>query len=134
MILPAFVLGSAFAAWVMRQTRSAMLEALRSDYVRTARAKGLTESRVIMRHALRNSLLTVVTLLGLEMGVLVSGSVVTEQIFLIPGFGKLIVDAVVTRDFPIIQGVALFSAVGYILINLLVDMLYSRLDPRIRFT
>lgn len=133
MILPAFVLGSAFAAWVMRQTRSAMLEALRSDYVRTARAKGLTESRVIVRHALRNSLLTVVTLLGLEMGVLISGSVVTEQIFLIPGFGKLIVDAVVTRDFPIIQGVALFSTVGYILINLLVDMLYSRLDPRIRF-
>ncbi len=134
MILPAFVLGSAFAAWVMRQTRSAMLEALRSDYVRTARAKGLTESRVITRHALRNSLMTVVTVLGLEMGVLISGSVVTEQIFLIPGFGKLIVDAVVTRDFPIIQGVALFSAAGYILINLLVDMLYSRLDPRIRLT
>jgi peptide/nickel transport system permease protein len=134
MILPAFVLGSAFAAWVMRQTRSAMLEALRSDYVRTARAKGLTEARVIMRHALRNSLMTVVTVLGLEMGVLISGSVVTEQIFLIPGFGKLIVDAVVTRDFPIIQGVALFSAAGYILINLLVDTLYSRLDPRIRFT
>jgi peptide/nickel transport system permease protein len=127
------VLGSGFAAWVMRQTRSAILDALQSDYVRTARAKGLPEQRVIVRHALRNSLITVVTVLGLELGALISGSVVTEQIFLIPGFGKLIVDAVVTRDFPIIQGVALFAAGGYILINLLVDAAYSRLDPRIRF-
>jgi peptide/nickel transport system permease protein len=133
MIMPAFVLGSGFAAWVMRQTRSAMLESLRSDYVRTARAKGLAEPGVIRRHALRNSLMSVVTVLGLELGALVSGSVVTEQIFLIPGFGKLIVDAVVTRDFPIIQGVALVSASGYIVINLLVDMVYSWLDPRVRF-
>ena len=132
MILPAFVLGSGFAPWVMRQTRSAMLDVLRSDYVRTARAKGLREAVVVTRHALRNSLITVVTLLGLEVGVLISGSVVTEQIFLIPGFGKLIIDAVVTRDFPIVQGVALFSAAGYILINLLVDAAYARLDPRIR--
>ncbi len=134
MILPAFVLGSAFAAWVMRQTRSAVLESLRSDYVRTARAKGLREVTVITRHALRNSLITVITVLGLEAGALISGSVITEQIFLIPGFGKLIIDAVVNRDFPIIQGVALFSALGYILINLLVDLLYARLDPRIRTT
>lgn len=133
MMLPAFVLGSGFAAWVMRQTRSAMLEALRSDYVRTARAKGLPSTAVVMRHALRNSLITVVTVLGLELGVLISGSVITEQIFLIPGFGKLIVDAVVTRDFPIIQGVALVSAVAYIGVNLLVDAIYARLDPRIRF-
>ncbi len=132
MILPALVLGSGFAAWVMRQTRSAMLDALRSDYVRTARAKGLAEAAVVTRHALRNSLITVITVLGLEVGVLISGSVVTEQIFLIPGFGKLIIDAVVTRDFPIIQGVALFSAAAYILINLLVDATYARLDPRIR--
>ncbi len=134
MILPAFVLGSAFAAWVMRQTRSAVLESLRSDYVRTARAKGLREVTVITRHALRNSLITVITVLGLEAGALISGSVITEQIFLIPGFGKLIIDAVVNRDFPIIQGVALFSALGYIIINLLVDILYARLDPRIRTT
>jgi len=133
MMLPAFVLGSGFAAWVMRQTRSAMLEALRSDYVRTARAKGLAPATVIMRHALRNSLITVVTVLGLELGVLISGSVITEQIFLIPGFGKLIVDAVVTRDFPIIQGVALVSATAYIGINLMMDAIYARLDPRIRF-
>jgi peptide/nickel transport system permease protein len=132
MVLPALVLGSGFAPWVMRQTRSAMIDALRSDYVRTARAKGLRETVVVARHALRNSLITVVTLLGLEVGVLISGSVVTEQIFLIPGFGKLIIDAVVTRDFPIIQGVALFSAAGYIMINLLVDAAYARLDPRIR--
>jgi peptide/nickel transport system permease protein len=132
MILPAFVLGSGFAPWIMRQTRSAMLDALRSEYVRTARAKGLREAVVVTRHALRNSLITVVTLLGLEVGVLISGSVVTEQIFLIPGFGKLIIDAVVTRDFPIIQGVALFSAAGYIFINLVVDAAYARLDPRIR--
>ncbi|MGQ0568079.1 MAG: ABC transporter permease [Armatimonadota bacterium] len=132
MILPAFVLGSGFAAWVMRQTRSAMLDALRSDYVRTARAKGLGEYLVVTGHALRNSLITVVTVLGLEAGALISGSVITEQIFLIPGFGKLIVDADVTRDFPIIQGVALVSAAGYILVNLLVDVVYSRLDPRIR--
>ncbi len=134
MVLPALVLGSAFAAWVMRQTRSAVLESLRSDYVRTARAKGLREVTVITRHALRNSLITVITVLGLEAGALISGSVITEQIFLIPGFGKLIIDAVVNRDFPIIQGVALFSALGYILINLLVDLLYARLDPRIRTT
>jgi peptide/nickel transport system permease protein len=133
MILPAFVLGSGFAAWVMRQTRAAMLESLRSDYVRTARAKGVAETGVITRHALRNSLMSVVTVLGLELGALVSGSVVTEQIFLIPGFGKLIVDAVVTRDFPIIQGIALVSASGYIVINLLVDLAYSWLDPRVRF-
>jgi peptide/nickel transport system permease protein len=132
MFLPALVLGSGFAAWVMRQTRSAMLEALRSDYVRTAHAKGLRPAAVVTRHALRNSLITVVTVLGLEAGALISGSVVTEQIFLIPGFGKLIVDAVVTRDFPIIQGVAMFSAAGYTLVNLLVDLAYSRLDPRIR--
>ncbi len=131
MILPALVLGNGFAAWVMRQTRSAMLDALRSDYVRTARAKGLRETAVVTRHALRNSLITVITVLGLEVGVLISGSVVTEQIFLIPGFGKLIIDAVVTRDFPIIQGVALFSAAGYVVINLLVDATYARLDPRI---
>jgi peptide/nickel transport system permease protein len=132
MIMPAFVLGSAFAAMVMRQARSAMIESLGSDYVRTARAKGLSEWEVIGSYALRNSLVTVVTVLGLETGALISGSVVTEQIFLIPGFGRLIIDAVVARDFPIIQGVALFSAAGYIAINFAVDVLYSLLNPKIR--
>jgi peptide/nickel transport system permease protein len=132
MIMPAFVLGSGFAAVVMRQARSAMIESLGSDYVRTARAKGLSEVEVIGSYALRNSLITVITVLGLEAGALISGSVITEQIFLIPGFGRLIVDAVVSRDFPIIQGVALFSAAGYILINFFVDVVYSLLNPRIR--
>ena len=132
MLLPAFVLGSGFAAIVMRQVRSAMIEALGSEYVRAARARGLTEIEVVTSHALRNSLVTVVTILGLEAGALISGSVVTESIFLIPGFGRLVVDAVVARDFPIIQGVALVSAAGYILINFLVDVLYSLLNPKIR--
>ena len=132
MVLPAVVLGSGFAGVVMRQVRSAMIEALGSDYVRAARARGLYEREILLRHALRNSLVTVVTILGLELGALVSGSVVTEQIFLIPGFGRLLVDAVITRDFPVIQGVALFSAVGYIVINFAVDVAYAWLNPKIR--
>ncbi len=131
MVLPAVVLGAGFGTILLRQTRSAMITALGSDYVRTARAKGLRERDVVVRHALRNSLVTVVTVLGLEMGALISGSVVTESIFLIPGFGRLIIEAISTRDYPLIQGVALFSAVAYVLINLLVDLLYSLLNPRI---
>ena len=132
MIMPVFVLGSGLAAVVMRQMRSAMLESMSADYVRTARAKGLSEREVIGSHALRNSLITVVTVLGVELGVLFSGAVVTEQVFVIPGFGKLTVDAVFQRDFPLIQGVVLFAAVGYVLVNLAVDVLYSVLNPRIR--
>jgi peptide/nickel transport system permease protein len=131
-IMPAIVLGSGFGAVLTRQVRSAMIEALGSDYVRTARAKGLSEGRVVVVHALRNSLITVVTIIGLELGALISGSVVTEQIFLIPGFGRLIIEAVLSRDYPVIQAVALFSAAGYILVNLLVDLLYSTLNPKIR--
>jgi peptide/nickel transport system permease protein len=130
-VMPAIVLGSGFGALLMRQVRSAMIEALGSDYVRTARAKGLTEGRVVVVHALRNSLVTVVTVIGLELGALISGSVVTEQIFLIPGFGRLIIEAVLSRDYPVIQAVALFSAAGYIMVNLLVDLLYSVLNPKI---
>jgi peptide/nickel transport system permease protein len=130
-VMPAIVLGSGFGALLMRQVRSAMLEALGSDYVRTARAKGLTEARVVIVHALRNSLVTVVTVIGLELGALISGSVVTEQIFLIPGFGRLIIEAVLSRDYPVIQAVALFSAAGYIIVNLLVDLVYSVLNPKI---
>ena len=132
MIMPAFVLGSGLAAVVMRQMRSAMLESLSEDYVRTARSKGLSERSVIGVHALRNSLITVTTIVGLQLGVLISGAVVTEQIFVIPGFGKLIVEAVFQRDFPVIQGVILVTTAGYIIANLLVDLLYSFLNPRIR--
>lgn len=131
LILPAIVLGAGLGTILLRQTRSAMITSLQSDYVRTARAKGLRERDVVLRHALRNSLVTVVTVLGLEMGALISGSVVTESIFLIPGFGRLIIEAISTRDYPLIQGVALFSAVAYVGINLVVDVLYSVLNPRI---
>lgn len=134
MILPAIVLGVGFGAVLLRQVRSAMIASLGSDYVRTARAKGLTERQVIVRHALRNSLVTVVTIVGLELGALISGSVVTESIFLIPGFGRLIIEAVLRRDYPVIQGVALFSAIAYISINFVVDVLYSVLNPRVRVT
>ncbi len=132
MILPAFVLGSGIAAVLMRQVRSTMIETLGADYVRTARAKGLDERGVIVGHALRNSLITVVTLVGLELGALISGSVITESIFLVPGFGRLIIDAVVSRDYPVIQAVALISAAAYIALNLVVDVIYSLLNPKIR--
>jgi len=131
MVLPAIVLGSGLGTILLRQMRSAMINSLQSDYVRTARAKGLRERDVVLGHALRNSLVTVVTVLGLEMGALISGSVVTESIFLIPGFGRMIIEAISTRDYPLIQGVALFSAIAYIGINLVVDLLYSVLNPRI---
>jgi peptide/nickel transport system permease protein len=132
MILPCFVLGFGIAAIVLRQTRSAMISALRSDYVRTAKAKGLSGFRVVVVHALRNSVLTVVTIIGLELGALISGAVITEQIFLIPGFGRLIVETVATRDYPMIQGAALVSAGGYLLVNFLVDLIYCGLNPRIQ--
>jgi peptide/nickel transport system permease protein len=134
MVLPAFVLGSGFAAVVMRQMRSAMMTTLDSDFIRTARAKGLSEWSVVANHALRNSLITVVTVVGLQLGVLISGAIVTEQIFVIPGFGRLIIGAVAQRDYPVIQGAVLVGAAGYIVLNLLVDVLYSVLNPRIRVT
>ncbi|MFF1419905.1 ABC transporter permease [Streptomyces sp. NPDC058280] len=132
MVLPSLVLGSGLAAVVMRQTRAAMLDSLSADYVRTARAKGLSRRQVIGGHALRNSLVTVVTVLGLQLGHLISGAVVTEQIFVLPGFGKLTIDAVFTRDYATLQAVVLCTSAAYILINLLVDVLYSVIDPRIR--
>ena len=132
MILPAVVLGTGLAAVLMRQTRSSMLDTLDADYIRTIRAKGMGEWNVIGVHALRNSLITVVTVVGLQLGALISGAVVTEQIFVIPGFGRLIVDAVYTRDFPVIQGVVLVTATAYVAVNLAVDLLYSVLNPRIR--
>jgi peptide/nickel transport system permease protein len=132
MLMPALVLGTGLAAVLMRQTRNAMIEVLSADYVRTARAKGLAQKAVVVRHALRNGLIPVVTILGLQMGALMGGAVVTEQIFVIPGFGRLIVEAVFTRDYPVVQGVVLITAASYVLINLLVDVSYTLLNPRIR--
>src|ERR671915_1839030 len=131
-ILPAFVLGNSFAAVLMRHTRSAMLQAMTSDYVRTARAKGLSERTVVLKHAMRNALTPVVTLGALEFGTLLSGAVLTEQVFSIPGFGKLIVDAVFNRDYSVVQGVVLFTATVYITLNLLADLAYFLVNPRMR--
>lgn len=132
MLMPAFVLGAALAAVLMRQTRNSMIEVMSANYVRTAYSKGLAERVVVFRHALRNGLIPIVTILGLQMGALMGGAVVTEQIFVVPGFGRLIVEAVFTRDYPLVQGVVLITASTYVLINLLVDVSYSLLNPRIR--
>jgi len=132
MLMPALVLGTALAAVLMRQTRNAMIEVLSADYIRTARSKGLSGFAVVVRHALRNALIPVVTILGLQMGALMGGAVVTESIFVLPGFGRLIVEAVFTRDYPVVQGVVLITASSYVLINLLVDISYTVLNPRIR--
>jgi peptide/nickel transport system permease protein len=131
-IMPAFVLGNSIAGVLMRHTRAAMLQALSSDYVRTARAKGLFESAVIIRHAMRNALTPVITLGALEFGTLLSGAVLTEQIFTIPGFGKLIVDAVFNRDYAVVQGVVLVTSATYIMLNLLADIGYILVNPRLR--
>ncbi len=132
MIMPAFVLGNALAAVLMRHTRSAMLQVLSADYIRTARSKGLRELPVVLKHALRNALVPVVTLGALEFGTLLSGAVLTEQVFTIPGFGKLIVDAVFNRDYAVVQGVVLVTATAYIALNLLADLAYFALNPRLR--
>ncbi|MDL2403444.1 ABC transporter permease [Rhizobium mayense] len=131
-IMPAFVLGMAIAGVIMRHTRGAMLQALESDYVRTARAKGLSEWVVVFKHAMRNALTPIITLGALEFGALLSGAVLTEQIFTIPGFGKLIVDAVFTRDYPVVQGVVLVTSLFYIILNLLADIGYILVNPRLR--
>jgi peptide/nickel transport system permease protein len=130
--LPAIILGTGLAAVVMRQTRSSMLETLSADYVRTARAKGLSRGAVLRDYALRNSLIVVVTIIGLQLGGLISGAVVTERIFGLPGFGKLTLDSVFTRDYPVIQAVVVVVTAAYIVINLAVDVLYSVINPRIR--
>ncbi len=132
MLMPAFVLGATLGAVLMRQTRNSMIEVLGTDYIRTAYSKGLHGRAVIFRHAIRNGLIPVVTILGLQMGALMGGAVVTEQIFVVPGFGRLIVESVFTRDYPLVQGVVLITASAYVLINLLVDISYSLLNPRIR--
>ena len=132
LILPAVTLGLALAAVITRTLRSSLLEALAEDYVRTARAKGLSEWVVIRGHVLKNALIPVVTVLGLQLGTLIGGAVITEYVFALPGIGRLVVDAVFARDYPLVQGVILLIALGFIVSNLFVDLLYGYIDPRIR--
>ncbi len=134
LIFPAIALGTSNMAFIARITRSAMLEVLREDYIRTARSKGLAERVIIYRHALRNALLPVVTLFGFELGRLISGTVIIETIFLVPGMGKLLIDSIGNRDFPMIQAVVLVIAITVLVMNLLADLLYAWLDPRIRYS
>ena len=134
LIFPAIALGTSNMAFIARITRSAMLEVLREDYIRTARSKGLAERVIVYRHALRNALLPVVTLFGFELGRLISGTVIIETIFLVPGMGKLLIDSIGNRDFPMIQAVVLVIAVTVLVMNLFADLLYAWLDPRIRYS
>ncbi len=133
MIVPAILLGLALSAVTMRMTRTMMLEVLRQDYIRTARAKGLAENLVIARHALRNGLIPVVTLIGLQAPLLIGGAVILEQIFVVPGMGLLLLEAVFARDYPVISGIFLVTGVAILLINLLVDLTYGFLDPKVRY-
>lgn len=132
MILPAITLGLAFAASVTRVSRSAMLDVLSDDYVRTARSKGAPERRVIWRHALPNALVPVVTLSGIEFGYLLGGAVIVEQIYALPGLGRMVLEAILQRDYALVQGAVLFIALNFMIVNLLVDLAYAALDPRIR--
>lgn len=132
LILPAITLGTSSAAVIARMTRSSMLEVIRQDYIRTARAKGQVESKVINRHALKNALIPIITVIGLQFGGLLGGAILTETVFSIPGVGRLMVDAISTRDFPVVQGGVLFIAVTFSLVNLVVDILYAFVDPRIK--
>ena len=131
-MLPAFTLGTALAAILARMLRSTLLEVLREDYIRTARAKGLDEVGVLLRHALGNAMLPVVTLLGLQLGALLAGAVITEIVFSWPGLGSLTVEAIQRRDYPLLQGCVLVISVSYVLVNSLTDLAYAWLDPRIR--
>jgi peptide/nickel transport system permease protein/oligopeptide transport system permease protein len=133
LVLPAVALGLGASAIIARLTRSTMLEVLRQDYIVTARAKGLRGSIVVLRHAMRNAMIPTVTILGLQFGQLLAGAVVIETVFGRPGIGRLIVSAILEKDFPVVQGIILFVAVAYVAINLLVDLIYATLDPRIRY-
>lgn len=133
MIFPALTLGFSFSASVMRTTRSAMLEVLGQDYMRTARSKGLSPSVVVRRHALRNALIPVVTIVGVEMGYLLGGTVIIEEIFALPGIGRLVFNAISQRDYALIQGIALFIALNFVVINLAADLIYTAIDPRISY-
>ncbi len=133
LILPAFTLGAALAAILTRMVRTSVIEELSADYVRTARAKGVSESGVLFRHALRNALIPILTILGLQFGTLLAGTIVTETIFSWPGIGHLTVQAINARDYPLLQGCILLIAVSYVIVNLLTDMVYALVDPRMRF-
>jgi peptide/nickel transport system permease protein len=133
LVLPAVALGVRSAAILARLTRSSLLEVLNEDYVRTARAKGLAEPKVILRHALKNGLIPVVTVAGLQFGNLLAGAFLVEVVFARQGIGQLVVRAILTRDYPLVQGAVLLAAIGYVLVNLLVDLLYAYLNPRIRY-
>lgn len=131
MVMPSLTIGTAFAALVMRQTRASMLQVLSMDYVRTARAKGLSERLVLIRHALRNALIPIVTVIGLQTGALLGGAVVTETVFALPGLGRMLIDGIFQRDFPVIQGAILFIVIAVFVVNLVTDMLYRAFDPRV---
>jgi ABC-type dipeptide/oligopeptide/nickel transport system permease component len=133
LILPAFTLGAALAAILTRMVRTSVIEELSADYVRTARAKGISESGVLFRHALRNALIPILTILGLQFGTLLAGTIVTESIFSWPGIGRLAVQAIGARDYPLLQGCILLIAVSYVFVNLLTDLVYALVDPRVRF-
>lgn len=132
MVLPSIALSAQSVAVIMRMTRSSMLEVIRQDYIRTARAKGQTEAKVITKHALRNALMPIVTTVGLQFGALLGGAVLTESVFTIPGIGRMMVDAIRMKDFPLVQGAVLFIALAFSLVNLFVDILYAYINPRIR--
>ena len=132
MVMPSIVLGTGLAALVMRLLRSSMIEVLSSDYIRTARAKGLADQVMLLRHALKNAMIPVATIMGLQLGGLLGGAVITESIFAVPGVGRLAIESILTRDYPMVQGVVLFAALAVVLSNLLVDLTYALLDPRIR--
>jgi ABC-type dipeptide/oligopeptide/nickel transport system permease component len=133
LILPAFTLGAALAAILTRMVRTSVIEELSADYVRTARAKGVSEAGVLFRHALRNALIPILTILGLQFGALLAGTIVTETIFSWPGIGHLTVQAINARDYPLLQGCILLIAVSYVIVNLLTDLVYAVVDPRVRF-
>ena len=132
MALPALTLGTATAAMITRMARSSMLDVLGREYVRTARAKGLPEGRVTFQHALRNALIPVVTVAGVQFGYIVGGIVVVEDVFTLPGVGRLLLDAIFQRDYPVVQGLILILAAAFMLLNMMVDLLYPVLDPRLR--
>ncbi len=132
LLMPAVTLGTSFAAIVTRISRSSVLEVIRQDYITTARAKGLSEGTVIWKHTLRNAMITIITILGLQLGALLSGSVITETVFSWPGIGSLLIQAITTRDYKLAQGVIFFLAMMYFVVNLLVDLLYMLVDPRIK--
>jgi len=134
LIMPALTLGVSYAAPLTRFLRTGLLDVMSADYIRTARAKGLRERRVVLGHALKNAMLTVVTVLGMQIGALIGGAIVTESVFAWPGIGRLLLDSIVKRDYGVLQGVVLFVCASYMMINLLVDILYAYLDPRIRYT